>query len=265
MLLSLTNITFNYYNSSYPYRSDMPRGRPRPRSDGDRFRQELQNLKKERIDGNEKDVERESDNKERDAHQIFNDTLSSASDLEIWSEFTYFLQHVPRLVGTVEVSLIEKVERYLRISELKEKMATLNFYGQLKYKGDEYPILDSLSILLGMNLRKIICPPTAVCLLCNNALETHHEVTMVPLHTLSGPLLASKLQWRCRNCSSSYKFRGKNENNANVYYNVDTYGQLWYSNLFDLSPKSLLLQLEAGRNFETFIVEYFRHRAHFKH
>ena len=28
---------------------------------------------------------------------------------------------------------------------------------------------------------------------------------------------------------------------------------------------SLLLQLEAGRNFETFIVEYFRHRAHFKH
>ena len=243
----------------------MPRGRPRPRSDGDRFRQELQNLKKERIDGNEKDVERESDNKERDAHQIFNDTLSSASDLEIWSEFTYFLQHVPRLVGTVEVSLIEKVERYLRISELKEKMATLNFYGQLKYKGDEYPILDSLSILLGMNLRKIICPPTAVCLLCNNALETHHEVTMVPLHTLSGPLLASKLQWRCRNCSSSYKFRGKNENNANVYYNVDTYGQLWYSNLFDLSPKSLLLQLEAGRNFETFIVEYFRQRALFKH
>ena len=33
----------------------------------------------------------------------------------------------------------------------------------------------------------------------------------------------------------------------------------------DLIPKSLLLQLEAGRNFETFIVEYFRHRAHFKH
>ena len=28
---------------------------------------------------------------------------------------------------------------------------------------------------------------------------------------------------------------------------------------------SLLLQLEAGRNFETFIVEYFRHRALFKH
>ena len=73
----------------------------------------MQNLKKERIDGNEKDVERESDNKERDAHQISNDTLSSASDLEIWSEFTYFLQHVPRLVGTVEVSLIEKVERFI--------------------------------------------------------------------------------------------------------------------------------------------------------
>ena len=28
---------------------------------------------------------------------------------------------------------------------------------------------------------------------------------------------------------------------------------------------SLLLQLEAGRNFETFIVEYFRHRVLFKH
>ena len=40
---------------------------------------------------------------------------------------------------------------------------------------------------------------------------------------------------------------------------------LLYSLLTDLIPKSLLLQLEAGRNFETFIVEYFRHRAHFKH
>ena len=35
--------------------------------------------------------------------------------------------------------------------------------------------------------------------------------------------------------------------------------------LYDLIPTSLLLQLEAGRNFETFIVEYFRHRALFKH
>ena len=34
---------------------------------------------------------------------------------------------------------------------------------------------------------------------------------------------------------------------------------------YDLIPKSLLLQLGAGRNFEKFIVEYFRHRALLKH
>ena len=33
----------------------------------------------------------------------------------------------------------------------------------------------------------------------------------------------------------------------------------------DLIPTSPLLQLEAGRNFETFIVEYLRLRALFKH
>lgn len=183
--------------------------------------------KKER----EQSEERKGEEKEADeegkgttADQIFEDVYSNATTTDILSEYTFFLQHLPTLLDNARADLIEQVEQDLRIKDLKEKMCETADHRKLNYEGDSYPILEALSLKLGLSLTRIIAPPTVMCLLCDKPLQRKHKPAMVPLHTLEGPELASKFQWECKSCRATYKFRKKIENNTRVYYNVDTWG-----------------------------------------
>ena len=124
------------------------------------------------------------------ADQIFEDVYSKATVTDIWSEFTYFLQHLPTLLEKTRADLIEQVEQNLRIQEVKEKMGHQKMdHRKLNYEGDSYPILEALGVKLGLSLTKILAPPTQKCLLCKKPLLRHNKPTTVPLHTLDGPEL----------------------------------------------------------------------------
>lgn len=169
-------------------------------------------------------LEEEQKQEEKTAEQLFEQVYGKATNTDIWSEYTFFLQHLPTLLEKTRAELIEIVEENLRIPEVKEKMAHQKMdHRKLNYEGDNYPILDALSIKIGLNLTKILAPPTQKCFLCKKHLQRSNKPATVTLHTLEGPELASKYQWECK-CRATNKFRNKVENNTRVYYHVDMWG-----------------------------------------
>ena len=172
----------------------------------------------------EKDESEEKDDTGKSASDLFHEVMSQATPTDIWSEYTFFLQHLPTLLDNVQEDLIGKVEKHLKIAEVKEKIGQPGDHSRLNYKGDDYPILDSLSCHLGFILKKIISPPTQKCLLCDKFLTRNHDATIVPLHTLKGPELVSKFSWQCHRCAGTFQFRNRTENNTRIYYNIDNYG-----------------------------------------
>ena len=83
----------------------------------------------------------------------------------------------------------------------------LKLCGRSNFKGDNYPILDALSCKLGISLRHILAPPTTSCLLCGKDLVSNHKPSQVPLHSVNGPLIASKYGWECKGCRGAGQFR----------------------------------------------------------
>ena len=177
--------------------------------------------------GEQSRVEEEEEKPEeggKTADQLFEHVYAKATNTDIWSEYTYFLQHLPPLVDKTRAELIEQVEQNLRITEVKEKMAHQKMdHRKLNYEGDGYPILEALSIKIGLNLTKILAPPTQKCFLCQKHLHLSTKPATVTLHTLEGPELAAKFTWECK-CRATNKFRNKTENNTRVYYHVDMWG-----------------------------------------
>ena len=66
------------------------------------------------------------------------------------------------------------------------------------------PLLEALGAKLGTSFANIIVPPTKKCILCQSALTKHNEPSVVALFTLSGPVVAAKHTWRCRQCKNSH-------------------------------------------------------------
>ena len=95
---------------------------------------------------------------------------------------------------------------------------------EVNHKGDAYPILDDLSCKLSLPLRNILAPPCQDRLLCEKSLVRNHKPTVVPLHTLNGPEIASKYSWECRSCRNIHIFDNKYEKNARAYYQIDQFG-----------------------------------------
>ena len=163
------------------------------------------------------------DIKVSDASELFQMTLSKATPADILSEYTYFLKNLPQLIQKTRAELIESVKTHLNIDAVKQTLAQGADMGQMNFKGG-YPILDSLSMKLGLSLRTILCPPTVQCLLCDKNLHRNHKPALVPFHIDEGPKLATKYSWECRSCQGTFKFRNVIENNRRVYYNVDNFG-----------------------------------------
>ena len=161
--------------------------------------------------------------KAKNADQHFEQVLANATPADVMGEYYYFLKKFPTLLKTVEAEILDKVKMNLKISEMKQKINQPNAEDKVR-KCEDFPILDALSFKMGLCLRNILAPPTQICLLCDKFLTRNHKPTMVPLHTLNGPEMASKYIFECRSCPGIYSFRNRFENNTRIYYHLDQFG-----------------------------------------
>ena len=165
----------------------------------------------------------EEKEKAKSAEEMLHEVLANATPSDVYGEYLHFLKVMPKLLNNAEQELVGQVKEHLKIEKVKKEL--LEKPGDIiNLKGEEYPILDALSIKLGLSLRNILAPPCQTCLLCEKPLVRNHKPTMVPFHTLNGPHLATKYSWECRSCHSIWKFKNTFEKNCRVYYSVDQYG-----------------------------------------
>ena len=156
---------------------------------------------------------------------LFQRIVSKGSDYDILMEYFLFRKLLPKLLKCQEQELINIVEKELNIKTVMSRLnlETLKF----EYMGNKFPILDALSYKIGIHVRNILAPPTTFCLLCNKTLWTNKQPITVPLHTVSGPELATKYTWRCRNCTGAFRLmpnKSKISFAQQVYYYPDKYG-----------------------------------------
>ena len=127
-----------------------------------------------------------------------------------------------KLLDATREDILSKVRYYLRIEENKKIVSECD--ESVSFTGSDYPILDSLSIKLGLSLRNMLAPPSLNCLLCKKLLQRKNPPSQAILHTQSGPEICTKISYECRDCASIFSFRGKFESNTRLYYSVDHWG-----------------------------------------
>ena len=134
------------------------------------------------------------------AGEILSKILAEATPDDIIGEYIWFLKNLPNMLNNQQSDLVHLVKTELGVDNLK-------LCGRSNFKGDNYPILDALSCKLGISLRHILAPPTTSCLLCGKDLVSNHKPSQVPLHSVNGPLIASKYGWECKGCRGAGQFR----------------------------------------------------------
>ena len=195
------------------------RGRGRPRGSNRYLQGFLKSKEKAEQPSNTDNEDKEAKN----ASEFFEMTIAKATPADVLSEYSYFLRNLPNLIEKTRGELISEVETHLNIDIAKQALAQGDDMAHMNLKAG-FPILDSLSMKLGLNLRRVLCPPVTQCLLCGKNLTRNHKAAIVPFHTDEGPMLATKYAWECRRCNCTFKFRNEVEENTRVFYNLDNYG-----------------------------------------
>ena len=180
---------------------------------------------KEQSEAN-KDNERKIDGKES-SDELFEKAMGKACPLEVLSEYTWFMNHLPKLVDKEEENIVQMVQRHLKIDQMKKAVGHFSDENFNRDPDDPFPLLDSLSCVLGISLRFIAAPPTKTCLLCCRDLRMSSNKpshATLSLHTGSGPQLLTKYVYECRSCSGIYSFNKKYELHNRLYFHLDRYG-----------------------------------------
>ena len=131
---------------------------------------------------------------------ILKNVLETSSQQDKNFEFLKFRKNLPKLLPSVHKDLVQLVKRELQIKNVDIDEEQLNPAGS-------EPLLPALGNKLGQSLR-ILAPPVINCLVCSKKLTKHHPPVQVSLLTNSGPSLASKYSWRCRDCLGSRGAQG---------------------------------------------------------
>ena len=136
---------------------------------------------------------------------LFKRVLNASSDDDVMMEYNSFLRGIPITLPLPEKdNLVQLIGEHLKIKEVSKRVFEENHEAVFhNRKLGEFPILDSLSALLGFSWR-IIAPPTQWCLHCKGPLEIvksqPHKSTQVPtqvkLHNRHGSTIASKYIFR---------------------------------------------------------------------
>ena len=149
----------------------------------------------------------------------FSDLLSVSTTAEIMSEYLLFKGNLRNLLPSFGPKLIQDVRRHFKIGEV----TSISSEDGMKFSKGQFPLLDALSQDLGICLRNILTPPTTICLLCEKKLTVKNKPVNVPLFTLSGPEMATKWMYQCRNCKSASLMRGLYESHSTIYYHIGNY------------------------------------------
>ena len=183
--------------------------------------EEQHRVEQERKVRDERAKEKEENKEEVSAQKLFDDLIRAASPGDILTEYLWFKRNlIPKLLDSIGTHLLMQVRTHLNIDEAKEKLCESTSGESVKLEGDRFPILDSLSCLLGVCLRNILAPPVQKCVLCQGSLTLLNKPVSVPLHTLAGPQMATKYMYQCKSCPGTFKFRNQYEDKNRIYYHI---------------------------------------------
>ena len=143
---------------------------------GNNFLDQINETKRKR------EKEKEKDRKERElgpkstnpAHQSFLDLLNSAKPADVIGEFCWFKKKLPVMLEHDKSELIRQVRGHMRIKEMKKAFLE-DDDDEMILAGENFPLLDALSVWMGVSLQHIIAPPTTKCLLCNKKLSKNNK------------------------------------------------------------------------------------------
>ena len=178
--------------------------------------------------------------------EYFNHVYSSKSASDILLEWLIFKRRFPTtMLPEKAITIIDDVNKALDIDNISKNVTLSTCNPTFKQNSLETPILDALGIKLGYSLN-FLCPPTKECLLCGKSLAANNQGIQVPLHGLSGPILATKFIWRCRDCTCYWKLFAPQKISNNVTFNTYVTGHVNYHpdmfgtpNLMKFYPQSL--------------------------
>ena len=141
--------------------------------------------------------EKRTENKE----QYLKRVLQNSSNLDRVSEYLQFKKQADRLLPSVRDELVTLVRRELDIDRAIEN---LKLDTKISVE-DGTPILDALGAKFCTSFANILAPPTLKCLLCYKGLthQKHNKSAVVALFTMDGPVVASKYDYRCRQCTGA--------------------------------------------------------------
>ena len=133
----------------------------------------------------------------------FNTVYGNSSDIDILWEYETLRRVLPKnLLPNIRHDLLSKVRQHLKIFEVRERLERITNNSFHSKTDLSTPILDALSVLLGYSL-VIICPPTSTCIYCGKQLTSHNDPVQVQLHTRLGTSIATKYEYRCRQCKNA--------------------------------------------------------------
>ena len=161
--------------------------------------------------------------------EYFRRLMKRSTSLDKVLEFLKFRKQADKLLPQMEEEIVKLVRKELEIDIAVEN---LNLEANIASE-EGTPLLEALGAKLGTSFANIIVPPTKKCILCQSALTKHNEPSVVALFTLSGPVVAAKHTWRCRQCKNSHHLQQQTLSPTeemevaearDVHYEPDSYG-----------------------------------------
>ena len=157
--------------------------------------------------------------------EYFDRVLKNSTNMDRVLEFLMFKREADKLLPHQRDELVKLLR-----SELEVDKALPDLTLERRMTANEgTPLLDALSAKLGKSFSHILAPPNFSCLLCSKPLTKHNEPSNVVLFTLSGPVVASKHIWRCRDCKSVALLSPPTSSDpiadcSDVHYGPESYG-----------------------------------------
>ena len=179
-------------------------------------------------------------------NEYFERIYEKETSIEIFLEWLLFLKRLPAFENKDIKDIKDEVKNNLKIDEIEKDIS----FHELHFGNKDTthtPVLDALSAKLGYSLN-IISPPTRDCLLCGKCLVNRHAgrpSTLTALFSLTGPKIATKLTWTCRNCKNGWKLDGNLHGpSENISYFPDRFGNTQRG--FKFYPKYFHIKLIEG-------------------
>ena len=180
------------------------------------------------------------------ANDYFERIYEKETHVEIFLEWLLFMKRLPAFENMAIKEIKDEVKQNLKIDEIERNISFHEMHFNTK-DTTHTPVLDALGAKLGYSLN-IISPPTKECLLCGKCLVNRHAgrpSTLTALFSLTGPKIATKLTWTCRNCKNGWKLDGNLHGPIeNISYFPDRFGNTQRG--FKFYPKYFQIKIIEG-------------------